>query len=377
MSQTALLFEQMRNISVAILARQLGLQLSNDNRCAGPCPICGAQVRSKSKRDSRLPIGFRADGYGWECQHCHDKGDGIDLAALVIGGSRYRELSQPQRAYVREWFVSEYFINETPKSNYRRNATNSFRQPLALKIHAQKQNSPPVTKIPTRPPIEEVMNLWEQCIGVTQDTEAIALIESWNIDVGIVYIKDLARVLPVNGPRFSWMRARGQDWHQGWRLIVPAYGATGKIESLKSRWIRSSNPPNGLKSTSPKGYQVKNLVTVEPLANAILERGELPLNIQNWPQEQRFDIWIAEGEKDLISKAAQYNQHSYDIYAVFGTWAGGWTDDIAARIPTDERIRIIIATDSDEAGDNYAKKIYKTLITRGFRAKQLVRWKSD
>lgn len=96
-------FEQARNISLPVLASRLGLRLSKDHRSAAPCPVCGHSVRSRTKKDHRPPLGFRTDGRGWECQHCHVRGDGIDLTAYCIGGSRYRELSDRDKAEVRDW----------------------------------------------------------------------------------------------------------------------------------------------------------------------------------------------------------------------------------------------------------------------------------
>lgn len=229
----------------------------------------------------------------------------------------------------------------------------------------------PAITTPKRPPSAEVMTVWKSCVGVTEDTEAVQLLESWSTEPAAVYIEDLARVLPLNGPHFPWMIARGQPWHQGWRLIVPALGVTGEIESLKARWIREKDPPGQLKSASPKGCQIGQLVTANGAAEIILRTEQLPLNCS---KEARFDVWIVEGEKDLIIQTSRHNNSSHDAKAVFGIWSGGWTTQIAQRLPMEQRIRIIIATDPDEAGNKYAKDIYKTLITRGFRRTQLARW---
>jgi hypothetical protein len=74
-------------------------------------------------------------------------------------------------------------------------------------------------------------------------------------------------------------------------------------------------------------------------------------------------VLVAEGETDLwaaVSKPGRFREGG--TFAGFAVVAGSWTADVAARIP--DGARVMVATDADPAGDDYAETVRATLAGR-------------
>lgn len=364
-------FAQVRGIHVAHIARQLGLTLSRHENAAGPCPVCGFTVRSQNRKDHRLPLGFRTDGQGWECQHCHEKGDGIELVALTLGNARFRQLPSQNQADVFDWYIEHGFVS---CNRPQRNALSPVSPtPLSSLLQMrQKTPSKSLLEEPLRyPPPDELLTLWNLCLPLDQDPQVCAMLQRRGMDPCLLGFLDLARALPPHAPGYSWMQARGNHWRKGWRLLLPAFDHHGQFKSLKARWIHETPAPAQAKSVSPCGCQAKGLLLADSLAHHLLQHSNIP---DTWPTQKHFKVWIVEGDMDFLGLNASPSQHKPGCPAIFGIWAGSWNEAFAARLPLDERLHITIATDPDESGKTYATNILKTLIKRGFSPSQLHRW---
>lgn len=362
-------FAQARNIHIVHIARYLGLQINRNEKCAGPCPACDNFIRSQKRKDHRLPLGFRADGLGWECQHCHEKGDGIELVSLVLSQARFRQLSNHAQSEVRQWYIEQGFVTGLHHTSLNPYKPQLVPPPLTL---IPKKTLPvcPETS-PTHPPQEELQTLWNTCIPVCEDRETNAMLERRGISPSFISFLDLARTLPTNAPKFPWTNARGIPWQQGWRMLLPAFDSQGQMKSIKARWVRKENAPAEAKSVSPSGYQIKDLLLADPISHQLLQHAEIP---DSWAKNQNFYLWIVEGDMDFLGLNNILSQAQMNCNAIFGIWAGSWNESFANRLPLDQRIQITVATDPDKNGDMYASKIIKTLITRGFHSSQMKRW---
>lgn len=86
-------------VSLGDVLPQLGLTPRRGS--LGPCPVCGADVRSD--RDRRLPVVLLHGGEGWQCWPCGAKGGSLAMVQAVLHGSA-RWTSPEERAAVGRWF---------------------------------------------------------------------------------------------------------------------------------------------------------------------------------------------------------------------------------------------------------------------------------
>ncbi len=198
------------------------------------------------------------------------------------------------------------------------------------------------------------------------EAEIESYLRGRGFDPGRVAQSNLARALPVAAAVPSWAWFGQRTWAEtGHRLLVPLYGPTGAMESLRARAVTSTDAPSKL---APKGYEVRGLVTADTLGRELLRTGELP---SWWPPEQTLQTWVTEGETDFLAMAVRWMDSTDTIRAVLGVMAGSWTPecpDVAARIP--DGSVVVVATDPDDAGDEYAEQIRKTLAGRDVAVKR-------
>ncbi|MEM1007371.1 MAG: hypothetical protein AAGJ35_00070 [Myxococcota bacterium] len=355
-------YEQARLIPIQDLAHALGLKLSAKKNAATPCPSCNAKVRSVKNKDKRPPLGFRPDRRGFACHHCQIKGDGLDLVALCLASDHYRKLSPDQQQKVHTWYIEQGFIHPPTSTQAHRTP-----QTTALKRHLSQSDLCPNPSTPNYPPQQQVQAVWEQSISVTQDPQVRKKLRQWSISPETLEHLDLARVLPRNYPIPPWMSARGRSWLEGWRLLIPARDPQGNIRSFKARWIHEPPPPAGLKSTSPKGFQIKGLLATNHHATLLLQ--------QQHPIQEPLHIWFLEGEKDLLCHCSQ--QFNTQKQAAFAIWAGSWNTDFAQAITKNPQHNLLFALDHDNTGQRYRKHILRTLLLQGFSITQCRNWKHE
>ncbi len=202
----------------------VGLQVGR--RGVGPCPACNATRRGRA--DPRPPIGLRPDQRGWRCHACGAQGDGLDLAAWVVRGSRLRDLNNEGCRAV----VGALGAYETGD------------MPIFSDIGFPSLPS-------GRPHLDGLKATWDGAHPVTSDEGAVNWLRGRGLDPERIVDLDLARALHAEPPR--WARCLGLGWLQGWRLLLPAYDAEGVLRSLRGRWVSTSFPPENTKVVSPRG----------------------------------------------------------------------------------------------------------------------------
>lgn len=222
---------------------------------------------------------------------------------------------------------------------------------------------------PSRPPAEEVAALWASAVPVTADPEAAAYLASRAIDPARVEDQQLARVLPPADCRRKtsalprWARFSGRSWAEsGHRLVLPLYGAIGRLESLRARLVRPARGKE-LKALAATRYQVAGLVLAEVLARRLLAGDADAVELV-----RHAGLWIAEGEIDFLTLATAWSDADEDAPAVLGLVSGAWTPELAARLP--DGCTVTIATDADNAGQKYADEITDSLRGRKVRVQR-------
>jgi hypothetical protein len=211
---------------------------------------------------------------------------------------------------------------------------------------------------PVRPPKAEVDALWAASGPVSADVEASAwFARRYGAHAGAFLehaaLWDLARVIPgcAHLPRWAW--SRGGSWIQtSHRLLFQLWDHCGQALSLRARSLDPNTTP---KSLAPAGHSVKGLVLADPLGVQLLS-GSAP----DWwsPRE----IVVSEGEPDWLTWAARQSDAHEQGPAYFGIVSGGWSLDIAGRIP--DGARVVIRTHHDRSGQLYAQKICEALARR-------------
>ena len=336
----------MKGRSVLDVARELDMAVDERRHAASPCPACNATTRHTKSSDRRGALGLRRDGLGWRCFQCPAKGDAIDLVAHRIGGARLRDLGDARKAEVRAWCESFLGLDSS-----RPMVAPAWRAP----------GKPTAAAAPTYPPRDEVASLWAACAPVTTDPDVARwLDEERGILSAEVERLDLARVLPKAAQCPAWAGAGdGPSWRswgeRGARLLVPLFDAEGSLRSLIAR--HPYKVEAGLKSRNAKGFARAGLVMANGRA----------LSWLNGTNAAAAVCFILEGEPDfLLSAVGPAKGQTWASIeknpAVFGVVEGAWVPALALRIPDDSHVAV--ATDDDEPGDTYARKIGETIATR-------------
>jgi hypothetical protein len=314
-----------------------------------PCPTCGELRRGSG--DRRGPVGLTRNGAGWRCHRCGASGSAVDLAALVVLGRKAEPGDREDWAKVRA-ACSERGLAEGP------GCPSGARKPLP-----PAQPSTP----PRRPPQGEVEALWRACRPVTSDAEVAGWLKGRCIDPGEVEARDLARAIPVAAELPSWARFRRQPWTAlGYRAVLPLYDPAGRLVSLRARAVRAVEGP---KAVAPSGAEVVGLVLADSPARLWLSCRPLGDGTSSAEQVARCGLVIAEGEPDWLTWATHWSDANETAPAVLGIVAGGWTAEIASKVPNGAEVTI--ATHHDPAGDKYAAAIVETFAGRTVR---LSRW---
>lgn len=348
--------EGMRGASVLVVARELGLATDERRGWVAPCPACGRERRNASTPgEKRGAIG--TTGAGWSCFPCGASGDAVDLVAAKLGGSRFRELGTSRKAEVRAW--CERFLRiDAP-------ARPSPRPGIAPAPHAGPKPPPPRAEV-----------LWmlnRACVPVWADAEVRAYLERRGIDPVAVDDACLALALRADLALPRWARREGAAWNEsGHRLVVPLFDAHGVVRSVLARQVRAMPPEGSPKTTFAIGGR-SGLVMACPFARSLLGAGAVPSSAELgawWPtgdDAPRLRVIVCEGDSDWLATAvgpsirARWADDEH-APAVIGIESGGWNDEVAARVP--DGAEVVIATDADKAGDEYARRVVRTLEQR-------------
>ena len=231
---------------------------------------------------------------------------------------------------------------------------------------------------PVYPPHHVWTALWNAAEGVFVHDAAVDWLIGRGIDLERLSGAGLCRFLP-NGTRFPkdlhdelrnaisrvaidgvWKPAP----HYGFRLLFRLYDCLGNPRSLQLRTVIDHGEKLKAKAV-PLKPQKRGLVLANRWGVVALQRD--PMRKELWA-DRHVEYVIVEGEPDLLAASCE-DTGDDRVRVVFGITGGGsWSTAVADAIPQDARV--IIATDDDGPGNNYAMKIRDTLNGR-----RVSRWK--
>lgn len=198
---------------------------------------------------------------------------------------------------------------------------------------------------PRRPPAAEVAALWESSTRLTESTRADAFLARRQLPRPELGALDVARVLPRGAEhRFpGWWPA---SWASTWALAVQAFEPDGSPASIHARAIRDVG--DGPKTRWPKDHQAKGLLFADATGRALLGGESI---------ERLRAVLLLEGLTDFLRGClwAARRMTQGERFAVLGIAAGGVSALAAVRWPAGSTL--LIATDHDKAGEEYAEKI--------------------
>ena len=111
------------------------------------------------------------------------------------------------------------------------------------------------------------------------------------------------------------------------------------------------------KGLFPSGHTAKGLFLADSFARLLITEG-IP---KWWRQNEPPSVIITEGAIDFLTVATHYGCTEY-APAVLGVFSGSWSDELAARIPTE--CRVVVKVHRDEAGAKYRDAIRRSLSGR-------------
>lgn len=327
--------ETVRGVNVYGVARAVGI--AQIGRALSPCPFCNAAKRHPSRADRRGAIGVRADARGWQCFGCDTTGDGLDLCAGALFARKFRDLDRDQMDQVLDRLDSG------------RRA-----------IPALYEVAPPAP--PRYPPQSEVGALLSATVPVTDDAEVSAYLRHREIDPLAIAELRLAFALPTSAAVPAWARTWGATNH---RLVVPLVNHLGHTRSVLARSV-DLDPT--LKSIAPKGFERRGLIMADSPGLEVLATRSCAA----WHAGAAPRVLIREGEIDHLLAATAWSEADDSAPALLSVVSGSWSDDFANRIPPGTEV--IVGTDADDAGDQYARRIQETLAERA-EADRIVLWR--
>jgi len=132
------------------------------------------------------------------------------------------------------------------------------------------------------------------------------------------------------------------------------------MESLRARSIEAHCPKGQKAAAAAAGDgSATGLVLADSAAREVLGGGAPP---RWWPEGLPLRLVVTEGEPDFLTWATRYGDAADDAPGVLGVWSGGWTTEIATRIP--DGTTVLVRTHADEKGDRYAGQIWRDLAAR-------------
>ena len=319
--------QKAKGTPIAVAAERLKLSIRK-GRSLSPCPACGEQNRGSG--DKRGPVGGNTSDTAWRCHVCGKRGDVVDLVSYAISGGKLRDINKDKQRKVYAWFEGTGFSEK------------------------YKDFKPKITK-PKRPEVSEVASLWRAAKPLNQmncckeDVMVSGFLKERKFDIDLLAQTGIVKALPTR-TQYQWPAWWPSIWSPVWRLATPAFEITGKVASLHARAVvQSKSSP---KSRWPKGCEASGLLLGNQTGIRLL-RGTL--------EEEIEALLICEGITDLFRASSAAIHERMNVAVLSGT-SGSFAKLSSARIP--EGLSVIVCTDPDEAGDNYAKDIFKSLSPR-------------
>ena len=207
------------------------------------------------------------------------------------------------------------------------------------------------------PPVESVGALWAASKPVTDDADLARQLLGRCLDPAIIEDRDLARCLPSSGTLPKWARSGSLSWWEsGHRLLFQLWNAEGSLSSVHARLIEKTDGDRG-KGLFPSGHSAKGIFLADSFARLLITKG-VP---SWWRQSEPPSVIICEGAIDFLTVGTHFGCSEY-APAVLGILSGSWSDELAARIPTE--CRVIVKVHTDAAGQKYRDQICRSLSGR-------------
>ena len=111
------------------------------------------------------------------------------------------------------------------------------------------------------------------------------------------------------------------------------------------------------KGLFPASHSAKGLFLADSFARLLITKG-VP---SWWRQREPPSVIITEGAIDFLTVGTHFGCYEY-APAVLGILSGSWSDELAARIPTE--CRVVVRVHRDEAGAKYRDAIRRSLSGR-------------
>lgn len=273
-----------------------GLGYEGDPRRGYPCPAC-----NEPHRDGRRGAVVVGPGGGWKCYKCPAMGDGLDYLSYALTGHRLRDASDDGRRSVRDW------CGEAP---------------------------PPRPAAPPTPArYADVSSFWSACYPCPSGDPFLIARGYRNVS------PDLARFTPPASELYPewWPVGRAATW----RLVTRGWSFAGPVPMAVNLHGRAIVEPPEFNGRRIKTVWGKNL----DARGLLFWNGRTPVD--------GGLVVVAEGLTDWLALScwAEYR----DPVTVFGLTSGG--SEAFAGIALPDTADLIIATDDDPAGNDYADKI--------------------
>lgn len=305
------------------VAHNLGM--TQKGRRWTPCPNCNAEFSGTN--DKRPPVGtFRASGNqtGWRCFACGEGGDMMDLVSFSLEGQKCRDVQDYTK-------IKEFFKTFTFASIEVKGVTNVEKEQI---------------------PEQDLARLWNEIrkneVNQTNRKDIQAFLHSRGINYKKVQnaycfpnafrYDTLTRVETSSGRMMPFWPFK---WANEYPLAVPLFDVEGKLKSFQGRAIKDLEGKP--KTMCPISFSMSGLFFACDNMRAYL-KGD-----KSFPK-----FWIVEGEMDFLSILAQQNH-----YPVIGIKNGSFSAFKNFKFPAGAEV--VIATDNDEKGDEYAAKIAKAI----------------
>jgi len=328
------------------------------------CPAgCDEDKRQAADWGARL-----WPGKGWKCWRCDASGDALRLVAFVLTGDA-KPADAEAWAPVREWYAAHGWCEGEEDEQARRKGEDSSGSSTSRTTTSPTTARRPRTPEPPPPRPEGAADVWAACRPVLDDLEVAAWLRTRGLDPARVEDRDLARALPedLDVPRWMFLRPEGDDgplmrWTDGWRCVLPAYDAEGRLVSMRARWCRPAAAPGKRKEAAAAAGagSATGLVLADALGRELLRTGALP---EWWEDSEDLAVVVAEGCPDFLTWAVRWSEAALYAPAVLGLWGGSWTWPVGRRVP--DGARVALRPHRDKAGDGYAwRDAWPTLTGR-------------
>ncbi len=303
-----------------------------------PCPSCGMIERGSRDR-KRGPIGFSRTEISWKCHKCGAKGDVVDFVSFHYFQRPLKHLSKPEQAVVRDWFAEKGYCTASGVPSH----------VLPDPSKRPKVNAP-TFEGPVRPPKEELNALWENTRTFEQAMEEAT---TWSAPIceWLVTRRFAPRVLddtkcvrvlppPVDYNFPEWFP---HQWAGTYRIAAQCFEPDGSFASIHCRSVTyaKGRKPAGSKTRWPVGYEAAGLLMANNAAVEMMKGRAGTVDA----------FMICEGITDFMRACEQAHRESLNLAIVAGT-SGSYKNLSKMSIP--KTLKIFIATDTDDSGDEYA-----------------------